>query len=377
MEPVHYPLKIALIYGYTPSGHSSAAKAIADFFPQSILEPVFINLSEVYKGLGPLVAKTYLQILQKTPALWGYVYDNEIIARATKTIKTALIPYYAHDLNNLLVKKNVKAIVTTHALPSILLSKREKELKNIPLFGVITDFYAHSYWPPAGVNAYFVPGKTAQENLVQNGFPESRVCVSGIPIRKEFLETFDAYAQRKELGLSGKLFTVLISGGSRGLGNIEKIVGTMKHFLNRIQIIILCGENKTLQKKLEKTHHDKKHIKIFGLVESTVKYFAASDIIIGKPGGVTSAESMALEKPLIIFSPLPGQEERNAGFLARHRLAEFAKDAKQLESAVRRYLHNPHLVAGVKKHLKNFSKPYASKDIVSKIMEHILKPIRY
>ena len=65
--PARYPVKIGLIYGYAPSGHYSAARALADFFPAAIIEPVFINLSEVYPNLGPFVAKTYIEVLKKTP----------------------------------------------------------------------------------------------------------------------------------------------------------------------------------------------------------------------------------------------------------------------------------------------------------------------
>ena len=68
-----YPIRVGLLYGHNPSGHYSAARALADFFPASVIEPVFIDLSEVYPNLGSFVAKTYLEILNKTPALWDYV----------------------------------------------------------------------------------------------------------------------------------------------------------------------------------------------------------------------------------------------------------------------------------------------------------------
>ena len=127
----HYPIKTALIYGYEPSGHLCAAKAIADFLPPSVVEPVFINLSEIYPKLGPFVAKTYLEILHKTPALWSYTYDNQTIAAAAKRIKTAFMPFYSKKLQNHLIKKNIDAVISTHALSSMMLAKRIAELKNI------------------------------------------------------------------------------------------------------------------------------------------------------------------------------------------------------------------------------------------------------
>jgi processive 1,2-diacylglycerol beta-glucosyltransferase len=372
LKTATYPMKVALIYGYKPSGHSSAAYALSEFFPRSIIEPVFINLSDVYPNLGPFVAKTYLQILQKTPALWDYVYDNEMIAMATHQIKTALIPYYADKLSSLLIKKNVKGIISTHALACILLSKREKSLKDVPLFAVITDFYAHMHWPVSGIETYFVPHKTVQENLQQNEISSGKISVSGMPIRKELLETIDVQKERREIGLASKTFTVLVSGGSRGLGDIEKTLEALKPLLGRIQVIVLCGENKRLQRKLEKFYHRYRHMKIFGYFHSSARFLSASDLIIGKPGGVTIAEAICLEKPMIIFEPLPGQEEKNAQFLLKNKIAELAKNKKHLESIVRHALHDHGLMVNAKKHLKELSKPHAAMDIVSKVMEHLL-----
>lgn len=372
LKTVAYPMKVALIYGYKPSGHYSAAYALSEFFPRSIIEPVFINLSDVYPNLGSFVAKTYLQILQKTPALWNYIYDNEIIAKATNQLKSALIPYYADKLSKLLSKKNIKAIISTHALACILLSKREKSLKDVPLFAVLTDFYAHMHWPISGIETYFVPHKTTQENLQQKKISPSKIFVSGIPIRKEFLETFDIQKEKKDIGLLPRLFTILVSGGSKGLGEIEEILEALKPLLGKIQVIVLCGENKRLLHKLEKLYHHYKHIKFFGYLHSTASLFSISDLIIGKAGGTTIAEAMCLEKPMIIFEPLPGQEEKNAQFLLKNKIAELAKNKKHLESIVRHFLHNYSLLANTKKHLKEFSKPHAAIDIVSKVMEHLL-----
>lgn len=96
--PARYPVKIGLIYGCAPSGHYSAARALADFFPTAIIEPVFINLSEVYPNLGPFVARTYLGVLKKTPFLWDYVYDNDFVAFAAGALKKTVLSYYSREL---------------------------------------------------------------------------------------------------------------------------------------------------------------------------------------------------------------------------------------------------------------------------------------
>jgi len=401
-----YPIRVGLLYGHKPSGHYSAARALADFFPASIIEPVFIDLSEVYPNLGSFVAKTYLEILNKTPALWDYIYDNNFVAMAAMGIKTAVFPYYSKKLIEVLRKKNIDAVVSTHALAAMLLAKGDdsgaaagshthrtwgkplwgerpapqssgkgaaRPLKAAPLFAVLTDFYAHSYWPSEGVELYFSPDGTAAAGLKANGVAPSRIVTTGIPVRKEFLIQGDSLRKRKELGLQANLFTALIAGGSKGLGDIMLSVETLKKFLGKIQLIVMCGENKKLCGSLEKNLAGQKHLKIINdFVEDPADYYRAADLIIGKAGGVTIAETMALNKPMLLFSSLPGQEEHNARFLIKNRLADFAEDPRQLENMMRRYLRHPGSLASLKNKLTAAARPCAARDIAAGIMKNLL-----
>ncbi|MBU2573692.1 MAG: hypothetical protein KKH28_06425 [Elusimicrobia bacterium] len=367
-----YPIRVGLLYGLKPSGHYSAAQALADFFPSSIIEPVFINLSEVSPNLGAFVAKTYLEMLNKTPAIWDYVYDNDFIAFAAKSVKAAIFPYFSKKLAGVLHKKNIQAAVSTHALSAMLLAKNEKGLRNIPLFAVLTDFYAHSYWPARGVELYFSPDRIAEAGLKANGVEQARIIRTGIPVRKEFLIQADAGQKRKALGLAPNLFTVLISGGSKGLGDILMSVETLKKFSGKLQVLVLCGDNRKLFNKLEKSPPYRKNIRLIHFVDSPADYYMASDLIIGKPGGVTIAETMALAKPMLIFAPLPGQEERNTSFLVKNKLADFAKDRVQLESVIRKYLQNPSALTLLKNNISALARPYAARDIAAQIIERLL-----
>ena len=369
MTKPHYPIKTALIYGYEPSGHLCAAKAIADFLPPSVIEPVFINLSEIYPKLGPFVVKIYLEILHKTPALWNYTYDNSSIAITAKKIKTAFMPFYSKKLQNYLIKKKIKAVISTHALSSIMLSKRQGSLKNIPHFGVITDMNIHTYWPNEGINHYFTP----DSSIKKEGILPENIIASGIPIRKEFMEIIPADIAKKSISLNAKIFTVLLTGGTKGLGDIEDATRELKKHLGKIQLIVFCGGNKKLYNKLQKENTDKKHLVILNFTNSPSKYYMASDLIIGKPGGITISETLALKKPLIVFSPLPGQEERNTDFLLKHHLAIYIKTPKDIGNLILKILSGEETFKLYKEHAEKFSKPYAAKTIASAIMDDLLQ----
>lgn len=363
-----YPLKVALIYGAKPSGHYAAARAVAEFLPPSIIEPVFVDLSEVYPDFGPFVAKTYLQVLHKTPALWNYVYDNDFVAFAASAFRETILPFSSQKLADLLLKKGIHAAVSTQAFSSLLITKNRR-LARLPLFSVLTDFCAHTYWPARGVKAYFVPEKGAAAELKSKGAPPENIFLTGIPVRKEFTGPQpDKAAARRALGLAPGLFTVLITGGSRGLGDLLEAALALKPLLGKLQVLVLCGSNRRLCRQAEKGAAAHKHIRFVDFTDSPADYYRAADLVIGKPGGVTLAETMALARPFVIYSPLPGQEERNTAFLCRHRLAEAAGSAQELVPLVKKYLASPHLLAQASRAIGEHARPHAAREIAAGII---------
>jgi processive 1,2-diacylglycerol beta-glucosyltransferase len=374
-----YPIRVGLFYGDKPSGHHSAALAIADFFPSSIIEPVFINLAELFPNSGFFLTRTYLGILNKTPGLWNYLYDNDFLAQVAKNLQTTALPYYHRTLSNAVQKRNLKAAVSTHAFATMLLAKRKDAAdqrrtgRAVPLFAVLTDFYAHSYWPAKGVDLYFCPGRSAETGLKANGVAPATILSAGIPVRKEFMVQGDARQKRKELGLAPNMFTVLISGGSKGLGDIPLAAEVLKKFPGKLQLVILCGGNKELCAALEKSLAGARNCRlVHGFVNNSADYLKAADIVVGKAGGVTIAETMALHKPMLLFSSFPGQEERNTRFLVKNRLAEFAEDPRQLENLIRRYLAHPGALAVLRNNIITAARPCAARDIAARIMERLL-----
>ncbi len=364
-----YPLKVALIYGSNPSGHYAAARAVAEFLPPSIIEPVMIDLSEVYPNFGPFVARTYLQLLKKTPGLWDYVYDNDFVAFAASAFKQAILPFSSEKLADLLIRKNIRAAVSTQAFSSLLISKNRR-LARMPLFSVVTDFCAHAYWPLKGVTAYFAPEKATAAMLREKGAPAEKIFTTGIPVRKEFTcAQPEKPAARKALGLAPNLFTILITGGSRGLGALLPAALALKPLLGKVQVVVLCGNNRKLCRQAEKTYGGKKFLHFVDFTDSPAPYYAAADLVIGKPGGVTLAETMALAKPFIIYSPLPGQEERNTAFLYRHKLAETADSPREIEPLVLKYMASPASLAQASSALAEHARPHAARDIAGKIIE--------
>ncbi len=363
-----YPMKVALIYGANPSGHYAAARAIAEYLPPSIIEPVFVDLSEVYPDFGPFVARAYLQVLSKTPAVWDYVYDNDFVAFAASAFRETVLPFSSRKLGALLHKKGVTAAVCTQAFSALLMTKNAR-LAKLPKFAVVTDFCAHAYWPAAGVAAYFCPEKGAAAALREKGAPAERAHVTGIPVRKEFTAPPpDKAAARRALGLAPHLFTVLVTGGSRGLGGLDEAAAALKPLAGRLQAVVLCGSNRRLPRQAEKAGLAR-DFRFVEFTDSPALYYAAADLVVGKPGGVTVAESMAMGKPFVIYSPLPGQEQRNAAYLRRHRLADTAGGPEELAAIVKRHLGAPGQLAQAGRAMLAHARPHAARDAAARIIK--------
>jgi processive 1,2-diacylglycerol beta-glucosyltransferase len=361
---------VALIYGSRPSGHYAAARAIAEFLPPRIIEPVFVDLSEVYPDFGPFVARTYLQVLSKTPAVWDYVYDNDFVAFAASALRETILPFSSQKLATLLLKKGVRAAVSTQAFSSLLLTKNRR-LARLPLFSVLTDFCAHAYWPVSGVTAYFCPERAAAAALRDKGAPAEKIFQTGIPVRKEFTVTPpDKAAARRALGLAPNLFTVLLTGGSRGLGDLLPAAAALKPLMGKLQAIVLCGNNRKLCRQAEKTLASR-FTRFVDFTDSPAAYYAAADLVVGKPGGVTIAETMAMAKPFIIYSPLPGQEERNTAFLRRHKLAETASGPEELAAMVKSCAAAPGALTQAGRAMAQQARPHAARDIAASIIESL------
>ncbi|MDP3058118.1 MAG: glycosyltransferase, partial [bacterium] len=103
-------------------------------------------------------------------------------------------------------------------------------------------------------------------------------------------------------------------GGGFGLGMSQEIVRVLDHELSDVQFIIITGQNQQLRRELEHSSF-KNLVHIHGYVENVNVFMTAADILVTKPGGITCAEAIACGLPLVLFSPIPGQESRNAAFL--------------------------------------------------------------
>jgi processive 1,2-diacylglycerol beta-glucosyltransferase len=261
----------------------------------------------------------------------------------------------------MLKKYHPGAVDCTQAVPAIALATAKKHgMHKLPLIGVVTDFGVHSYWIHPEIDLYLVGHEDVKRDLISRGVAEHRIKVTGIPIRPRFGETLDVLEARRRLRLSPHKSTVLIMGGSHGLGQIDELVETLRSIPYDYQSIVVCGKNRQLYKKLAQAARGIPDFHLYGYFRDSALLMSAADVLVTKPGGLTCSEALAKGLPLILTNPIPGQEERNVRFLTRHKVARVARDSEELAHAVTDLLRHPKKIRAMRQRARLVARPFSA-----------------
>lgn len=326
-------MRLLFVYGFEPSGHASAALAVEALARERGLETIRVNVSEHHPFLGPAVARLYLAIVQRFPGFWRFVYDNEPIAAVAHNWRKLYLMVNGGRLRRKLAELRPDVIVCTHAPPlGALALEKERGLLSCPLVGVITDLRVHTYWIRPGADLYLAPNEEAAKALREHGVDEDEAVVTGIPIHPTFLRPAAKEAARARLGLPAGGPVLLLSGGSRGLGRIQAMAGAILSRLPDARALVVTGNNGALLRALRARYRSDRRVWVYPALdaERMKELMCAADALVGKAGGLTISESLALGLPLLLFDPLPGQETRNADYLCARGAALQAESLSDL-----------------------------------------------
>ena len=109
---------------------------------------------------------------------------------------------------------------------------------------------------------------------------------------------------------------------------------------------------------------------VLGFSTNMHELMAVADLIITKPGGLTTSEALALGKPLFILNPIPGQEAANSDFLLEHGAAAKANRVEDLPYRVAQLLGSKKL-AEMGKLAKSLGRPNAAQAICREVLARI------
>lgn len=358
------------------AGHTRAAEALraqAASLPGPIEVTHVDVLTLVPRGFKAIYGEFYLRLVERHPALWAYLFN--LTDRAPRDapfqqMRRGIERLNTRALRDCLDRVRPHHIVCTHFLPAELLAHEIKRQRvTAPVWVVVTDFDVHRLWLQPSMRGYFAATDEVAFRLRHRGVGNADVTVSGIPIMPAFATALDRGACAREAGLDPKRPILLLTSGGAGVGGGADVVTRLIQTAPQAQVIALAGRNQRLlddYQRLAAAHPANVHA--VGYTTAIERLMSAADVIITKPGGLTVSECLALGRPMIVISPIPGQEERNADFLLEHGLALKANDGAALEFRVRALLDAPARLTAMRERAAFAGRP----DAARRVLEHVL-----
>lgn len=278
---------------------------------------------------------SYELMVRNAPTIWGLLYkstDNEY-NRKLLDISTSI--FHTFETKKFIQKiKDFKPdhIVSTHFTPSDTIDRcSDDEIKRIPQSLVLTDYWPHELWVTGENHTYFVATKETKDKLHEKGIPKKNIHVSGIPIDPIFYEKKSKKQLLKKYNIPTNVPCILVLSGGGGSIAIDTIIHKIFTMQSPVAVIAIAGNNKRLKKRLEDTQTPK-HVtyKSIGWTDRIDEYMRMADLVITKPGGITTSECVALGKPMLLISPIPGQEEANALYIEKNNYGRIMQSDKGL-----------------------------------------------
>ncbi|MDD5436537.1 MAG: glycosyltransferase [Candidatus Omnitrophica bacterium] len=364
--------KVLLLFISEHSGHHCASLAIEKALHELDGEIETLNINS-FNYTNPILEKiinrAYMGVVQHRPELWDYLYDNPGVLKQTQKLREIIHKFNTGKLKTLLDDFKPNAIICTQAFPCGMVADYKKtfDLK-IPIVGVLTDYAPHSYWIYHNVDQYIVPSQETGDKLIANGIDSSRIKAYGIPIDPKFRNGSGRDGLCEKLGLERGKPRVLIMGGTQGLGPIKELVRLLDRSRLDLQIVIVCGTNKRLYNWLKARPHQKKMV-ILPYAENIDELMQVSDIILTKPGGITTAEALARGLPMLIVNPLPGQEAMNTKILLQAGVAVKAESPEDAGVLLLELLDNRTKLKVMSNKARSLAKPESAVDTAKLILE--------
>lgn len=376
-------MKVLIFYASYGGGHLNAAKSIENCIKNNYknIDVEMIDcMKYVNKTIEKITTAAYREMAKKMPWAWGRIYSDaqkgplaHITSRSNKIMAIKLL--------QLLRQKNPDLIISTHPFGSQMCSYLKRKNKiTAKIATILTDFAPHDQWLVGHefTDYFFVAHNKMKEYLISKNVNKNNIYVTGIPISNRFQKKYNKNEILQEFNLSKEKFTVLFFGGGEfGLGKtrtsqiFEDFVRETK--ISNIQIIAISGKNPKMKASFEEivtNNKAKENVVILEFTNKVPELMSISNIVVTKPGGLTTSESLASHLPMVVVNPIPGQEEENAEFLESKGIAVWIKKNDNSEKIIESLLSNKEQLQKMKENTKILAKPNSTDDICNILLSH-------
>lgn len=374
--------KVLIFYATYGGGHLSAAKAIKEQLDYKYFNDVSIEMIDcieyINKSINKLTVTAYKEMAKKFPWAWGKVYSHSKKGVISK-ISTDSNKIMALKLNNLIKKINPDIIISTHPFSTQMCTYLKKKNKlNSKIANILTDFAPHDQWLIGHeyVDYFFVAHNGMKNSLINYGIDSNKIYATGIPISYRFFNKYNKKDVCQEFDLSENKDTILFfAGGEFGLGrkSTYEILDTLASSFDNIQVIAISGKNKKMKQgfnNIVEKYNKFDSIKVLEYTNKVPELMSISKVVITKPGGITSSESLVSRVPLLIVNPIPGQEEENATYLEENGFAIWIKKTDSPTDIVKNVFNDSTILEKLKNNISNVNILNSAEEICKVVMKY-------
>lgn len=372
-------MKLLILHASAGGGHARAAEALREAAQMRgdtvVVRDILDFMPELFRRT---YANGYLNLVRTAPELWGYLYslsDRESQRPVARHVRAVFQQLNAVSLYRFLRAEAPDAVLCTHFLPlELIVSMRSRKRCALPLFGVVTDYAVHALWYGVGVDAYYVATEESRRQLCRKGQPKDQVLLSGIPVHAAFARRCTPSEGRRLLGLRPDLPLTLVLSGGYGVGPTVALLQACAVDPPPCQFVVVTGHNTKLEQAARAAVAGTRLVAtIHGFVQNIDEFMDAADLVISKPGGLTTAETLAKGRPMLIVDPIPGQEQRNAEWLLENGAAMRLHEVADAPCKIQEILGKPALRDAMAASAEALGRPHAATDILADV--HARMPV--
>jgi processive 1,2-diacylglycerol beta-glucosyltransferase len=363
--------RVLILSASTGNGHTSAANALKEELEaRGHVAQVLDCMDHVMPMFKRWFKGGYEMLVKESPWIWGHLYRTSDRPLFNYWVQTMLDKRCSYPIDEVIREFKPTWFLCTHSVVQPRLPKLRKELQ-APVAVVVTDLYPHRMWLRGSPDYYFVPTEESEKVLISR-MPqiEGNTTVTGIPVNVAFANAPSKAEAREKLGMDPNKPSVLITSGGIGGGPFGEVVAMLSQqdiFLN-----VVAGRSKEALRELTERFGNTPNVKLHGHVDqpTMASFMAASDLMVGKSGGLTTFEALAVGVPFLVYLPflIPGQEEDNARFLEQIGASMVATDINDLEVKSKALLSQPEKLEAMSKCAKAHGKPEAKKMIIDTLL---------
>ncbi len=367
--------RVLIVSARAGTGHMKAAEALENAFRRRYPDVVVKRIDlldycawparQLYGGAYGWVAKTF-------PFFYGYLYSASKSGQSAHGLRMWFDRLNAASFFRLLAAFRPDAVISTHFIPANLAAEyQERRQHDLRVFVTLTDYEVHPFWlvRHGHVEGYSVAHPLMKHELVRLGVPGDSILDTGIPIDPAFMEEKDRGELRRRYGLKETSPVILLMAGwNFRVSAVERMIDHLGMVDGAFQLVVLAGRNKELYKRVEaKQSRERRIALIFEFIDFVETLMRLSDILISKPGGITTAESLAAGLPMIMVDPIPGQEEANSDYILENGAGLKARSLEDLGFKINHLAADPARLEHIRENIRRIARPDAAFSIVDAV----------